>query len=130
MAAQHPSRQPRPMNLSGKRILIVEDDYFIAFDMACEFQDLGAVVLGPVPSMAQALALLAADDAVDGATLDINLPDGAVFPSAEELQRLGVPFVFSTSYEEQLIPAAFRHVPYHQKPQEAAWLARSLFGDG
>jgi DNA-binding response OmpR family regulator len=58
--------------LASSRVLIVEDEYFLADDMAHALQQFGAQVVGPVPSTAKALALLA-DKTVDAAVLDINL---------------------------------------------------------
>jgi hypothetical protein len=35
-------------NLSGRRILIVEDDYFLCLDVCTQVEDHGGVVVGPV----------------------------------------------------------------------------------
>ena len=45
--------------LAYRRVLIVEDEYFLADDLAQALRRLGAEVIGPVPTQAQALALLA-----------------------------------------------------------------------
>ena len=77
------------------RILIVEDEAIIALDLAHAVEDVDGVVVGPVASVAEALALL--DIApVCGAVLDANLVDGAVTPLALHLLDLGVPFVVHT----------------------------------
>lgn len=122
------TRRRLPPDLAGKRVLIVEDDYFIAFDMAEDFARLGAVVLGPVSSVAEALRLLAGPDAVDGAMLDVNLVSELVFPLAEALRERGIPFAFATAYEQQLVPAAFRDAPFHHKPVDAEHVALTQFG--
>ena len=48
---------PTPRTLAGRRVLLVEDDYFIAIDLKSGFEAGGAEVLGPVPSVGEALAL-------------------------------------------------------------------------
>ena len=60
------------MLAQGTRVLIVEDDYFIANDLANGFAEAGFVIDGPVPSLAEALALVAQRQA-GGALLDTNL---------------------------------------------------------
>src|SRR3954470_11541020 len=55
--------------LSGLHVLVVEDDYMIATDLAVSLKDLGVSVLGPAGSVADALALLAAGSEPDAAVL-------------------------------------------------------------
>ena len=56
--------------LAGKRILLVEDEYFIASDLKRALQKAGAHVLGPVGVLDAGLAL--AEQPVDAAVLDPN----------------------------------------------------------
>ena len=57
------------------RILIVEDEVFIALDLLQAVEDAGGEAVGPATTLAQALVLIAADG-LHGAILDVNLPDG------------------------------------------------------
>lgn len=114
-------------SLAGRRVLVVEDDYFIAADMQCEFEASGAEVLGPVPGVEEALQLIAATSKIDAAVLDVNLQDELVYPVADALQARGVPFVFATGYEKTAIPARYAGVRHCQKPIEAAQIAQALF---
>ena len=57
--------------LTGKRILIVEDEYFIAADLKRALAEAGAIVVGPAGTLASAQALV--DDDIDLALLDVNL---------------------------------------------------------
>jgi CheY-like chemotaxis protein len=82
--------------LAKRRVLLVEDDYFIVSDLARSFEAEGAEVVGPAATVADGLALLAEAPNLDGAVLDINLQGEMVFPLADALTARGVPFVFAT----------------------------------
>jgi len=102
-------------DLSGRRVLIVEDRYLIATEVADTVADLGGEVLGPVSSV-QAAAELLRQTRADLALLDVNLDGEMVFPLAEELERGGTPIVFLTGYNEETLPAAWRGRPRLVKP--------------
>ena len=116
--------------LDGRRILLVEDDYFIADAMSDALEDAGATVLGPVSSVEEALALLDREREVDSAILDINLNGEMVFPVADMLTARGIPFLFATGYDEAAVPPAWRHVIRCEKPVNAAAVARALHSGG
>src|SRR3954470_19376355 len=56
--------------LAGRRVLVVEDEYFIVDDLVRALRRLGAKVVGPAPDRDEALALLSAGERID---LDVNL---------------------------------------------------------
>jgi CheY-like chemotaxis protein len=58
--------------LTGKQILVVEDEYLLAQDIAAALRRRGAAVLGPVATI-QAAADLIARQRIDAAVLDVNL---------------------------------------------------------
>lgn len=116
--------------MAGHRVLLVEDDYFIATNMQSEFEQVGAQVLGPVPSVRAALALIDATPDIDAAILDINVQEEMVFPVADALQARGVPFLFATGYERTVIPQRFAHVRHHEKPVDPIQLVQMLRGLG
>jgi CheY-like chemotaxis protein len=111
--------------LCGQHVLIVEDEYFLAQDLADYFQDLGVEVLGPVPSVAEALKLLESAE-VQGAILDVNLRGERVYPVADVLRQKHVPFVFASGYGGELEPTAYAEVPRCIKPVDFALLAKTL----
>jgi CheY-like chemotaxis protein len=129
-------RQARPRGspldagalLRPRRILVVEDDCLQAENLREELEALGAEVVGPVPSVADALALLAAGTPVDAAILDVNLGGETVFPVVEALQARTIPVVFATGYDAGTLPSAYAHVPCCEKPFEASDCVWALFG--
>ncbi len=114
--------------LTGRRVLLVEDDYFIAVDLKTGFEEGGAEVLGPVPSVKEALALIASTAQIDAAVLDINLQDELVYPVADALHARGVPFLFATGYDPAAVPPPHGGVTLCQKPIDPQIVARTLFG--
>ena len=111
--------------LLNRHILLVEDEYLIAWALQDELQHSGAHVIGPAASVEDALALLA-NEPVDGAILDVSLGREKVFSVAEALAARGIPFVFATGYSD--LPPEWHHVPRFEKPVEVARVALALFG--
>jgi len=109
--------------LRGRRILIVEDEFIIAEDLARYFAQLGAQVVGPAGSLSEAFRL---SNGVDAAVLDINLQGETVFPLAEALLERNVPFVFFTAYATIGVPAHLRRVDRFLKPASYARVERTL----
>lgn len=114
--------------LDGKRILLAEDEFFIVQDMARAFAAAGAIIIGPAASVAEALRLVVASAALDGAVLDINLQGETAYPVADALMTRGVPFVFVTGYDREVIPSRFDNYPRCEKPVKPEKVAQALFG--
>ncbi len=122
-------RDPVPARaLQGRRLLVVEDDYVLAEDLKRELEAMGAEVLGPVPSVEDALRKLKAAPPPDAALLDLNLGGEMAFSVAEALQERGILFAFTTGYEAWTIPGAYAHIPRFDKPVELQRLVRWLLG--
>jgi DNA-binding response OmpR family regulator len=103
-------------SLKNCRILVVEDEYLLAEELCTELEKTGAIIVGPVAGLRQALALIAANKDIDGAILDINLRGEMVFPAAEQLQDRGVPTLFVSGYDATAIPRRFRNALRCEKP--------------
>lgn len=103
--------------MSGMTVLVVEDDFIVAYDMQMMLEEQGARVLGPATSLAEAMALLAKERPTV-AVLDVNLNGEYVFPLADELLAKDVPFLFATAYADQgrLFPPATSNVTRLSKP--------------
>jgi CheY-like chemotaxis protein len=102
--------------LNGRSILVVENDYYIAFDTAAALRDAGAEVLGPYGSE-DAVRRALVTRAPTGAVLDLNLCGyGPRFEVARMLRARGIPFVFVTGYDPEVIPGELADVELLQKP--------------
>lgn len=119
------TRERRPgADLSGLRILVVEDEYYLAADIADQIERLGGTVLGPCPDAAAGVAEL--DSGPHCAIIDINLGEGPSFEVAEALAETGVPFLFLTGYDAATIPAQFAHVERIEKPGETSRVVEAV----
>jgi CheY-like chemotaxis protein len=111
--------------LQGKRILIVEDEAIIAAFAEDILHDLGATVVGPAYSVAQALKL-AETAALDAALLDVNVRDESIIPVRDLLRARGVPFVFATGYGAERSRDVTEGSPVVDKPYSTERIARAL----
>jgi DNA-binding response OmpR family regulator len=115
---------PRPAEVRC-RVLIVEDEYFLASDLQDALTSLGADVTELAGDLDDARAQIA-DGGFDIAILDIGLRGDNAFGLADELQRQGIPFVFATGYGPEIIPARFAGVRRWEKPCDPHALARDV----
>lgn len=100
----------------GRQILVVEDEYLIASEMEDLLRRAGAEVAGPAGRVADALEMLrVCERPPDAAVLDVNLETES-YPVADELARLGVPFLFATATDPNSIPAPHKERPCLAKP--------------
>lgn len=114
-----------PNDLTGRRILVVEDDILIAMLIEEILQDLGCVIVGPVATLDAALRL-AGDAALDAAMLDVTIRGGHVYPVAERLRARGIPFILASGYGDWALPEAFRDMPRLTKPFTARDIEKQM----
>lgn len=113
--------------LTGARVLVIEDEYLLADDARTALIDLGAEVLGPVPTAQEASEVIASHPRIDAALLDINLRGRKAFDVADLLQARGIPFAFVTGYDRESLPQRFSDAISLQKPLRPEQLT-DLFG--
>jgi DNA-binding NtrC family response regulator len=120
-------RSSRYSSLSGRRVLIVEDDRLIAWDLAEGLREHGAEVMNPRHSAAAALRCLECEPAPDVALLDIGLDD-EIFSAAvaERLNAQNIPFVFYSGYRPRDVDQRFENAIFCEKPVEMRVLATAL----
>jgi two-component SAPR family response regulator len=110
----------------GRRILVLEDDYLVVEEMVQELAATGAEVIGPIANLRKAFDTLKNVSDIRGAVLDINLQGEMVYPLADELIRLGIPFVFATAYDEGAVPSSYRQHTRFTKPVNVQQVAKAL----
>ncbi|AZO12066.1 MULTISPECIES: response regulator [unclassified Mesorhizobium] len=102
--------------LTGLKVLVVEDTFLLARDLADQLAAAGCAVIGPAPTNKQAFEKIEGVT-LDGAVLDVNLRGERSFPLAEHLSACGVPFLFLTGYDSVTVfPDQFRDAPRLSKP--------------
>ena len=114
------------VELAGRRVLIVEDDFLLAMELEALVEGGGGTVIGSVSSVQQALIKLD-HELPDVALLDVNLKGERATPVAGALQARGVPFVVITGYSnQQLTEPELRAAPRLEKPVNAGDLRHAL----
>jgi len=108
------------------RILIVEDEYLIAHELAEALEEAGFALLGICASVPAALARIAAEDGCDAAVLDASLREVSSVPVAEALSARGIPFVVVSGFSADQLPPALAAAPLINKPAEADDLVAML----
>ncbi len=104
--------------LSDKRVLIVEDEWMLAEHLGAIVERAGGIVIGPVPSVEEAIALLptGSDTLPGAATLNVKLHEDVSYPVADRLAELGIPFVFISANQRHSMPDRFWDRPLLAKP--------------
>jgi AmiR/NasT family two-component response regulator len=101
--------------LAGHRVLVIEDEYLIAMEIAEVLENAGAQIVGPAASLTRAAKLIR-QNGFDMAVVDVKLRDGEAYQLVEALQAAGVPLVFLTGLEQAQISEAYRTLPHVIKP--------------
>ena len=119
--------------LAERSILLVEDDIILSTDLAFALTEAGCKAIVPATSNAAALSAMV-HYIFDAAILDVNVQNEWVFPVANALETVGIPFLFLTAYAHDSIPAQHRGRPFIQKPHHTECLLDALVelmdGDG
>jgi CheY-like chemotaxis protein len=113
-------------SLEGRRILVVEDNYFIAQDVCRVLRDCGAEIVGPVGRAEQGLRLAEDTAGLDGAVLDFNLDGESAVEIARALRSRRIGFVIVSGYDSGGIPEEFADAPRLVKPVDNAELQRMV----
>jgi CheY-like chemotaxis protein len=105
-------------------ILVVEDEPVLAVAIEIGLREAGYAVLGPIAHLDSALAALTGPP-IDAALLDVHLTRGdAVYPVADRLVELRIPFGFMTAYPTDQLVAPYSAHPIVRKPCREADLLK------
>ncbi len=113
--------------LSGMRVLVVEDETLVAILLEDMLTDLGCEVIGLAARVGAAREMVERNKP-DCVILDVNVGGEMVYPVAEMLEARGVPFVFVTGYSGKTVVPRFQTRPTLQKPFECDQLRTVLSG--
>jgi DNA-binding response OmpR family regulator len=115
----------------SSRVLVVEDDTLLAFEMQDILSDAGYDVVGPAATVAKALALIDSQPP-HAAFVDCNLNGELATAVALALAAKNIPFAVVTGSDHESLPVAFSNALFAGKPFNAARLleiAQSLLSD-
>lgn len=99
----------------GKGIFIVEDEPMIGLILEDFIDELGYRVCGNADQLAEACER-ARQGGFEAAILDCNLGENKVWPVADILQEMGIPFLFATGGSSDEIPERFEGCSTLEKP--------------
>lgn len=101
--------------LTGRRILLVEDEMLVLMNIEMALEDLGCTSISAAANVAAALALIA-QHSFDAAILDVNLDGVKSYPVADKLTERGIPFAFATGNGDHGDRSDFDDCPVLRKP--------------
>lgn len=110
--------------LTGLKVLIVEDEPALSIELVDELRELGAIPIGPMPSLVEALAAVD-EHAPDAVVLDVQLQDQMSVPVAKLLVERNIPFIFVTG-NDAFVRGQFPDVPAYPKPCDMAAIVDAL----
>jgi len=99
------------VTFSGQRVLLIEDEPFVALDITQSFEQAGAHV-SAAHTLKDALRLLRSEVPA-AAVLDFGLPGDAGKVLCDELKAAAVPYVIYSGYPR---PEGINDVPFISKP--------------
>lgn len=111
----------------GSRVLIVEDEFFIALDIGQQLAEAGFDIVGPAASVSKALKLVA-EQGCDVAVLDVNLGGETSEQVANRLRESDKPFVVLSGYSTDNKLPWFGGAPILSKPLRMDDLVTTLRG--
>lgn len=120
------SRTSSDRALAGRRVLVVEDDFDHAIQMKALLTSIGAQVVGPSPTLSDAMRRLLEAPTINAAVVDVNLRGEMAFPLAEALKERAIPFIFVSGYGRDLVPEGLTDVAFYNKPVSSRDLTGGL----
>lgn len=116
--ASEESQSSQGLRLDGKRVLVIEDEYYIADDLRRILEAVGAEIVGPLSTLEKAHQALD-EDRFDCAVIDLNLHGESALPIADRLNEAGRSFAIATGYGSGSVPDRLKDVPRVEKPFDA-----------
>jgi DNA-binding response OmpR family regulator len=126
-----PNTPPDTAPLTGKRFLVVEDEFLILLDIQSTLETAGAKSVVTASRVQDALNTIIDSEKIganfDAAVLDLKLDHESSAPIAERLASAGVPFIFLTGAPTDVALAKqFGAAPIVGKPFDGTTLLNAL----
>jgi DNA-binding NtrC family response regulator len=112
-------------SLEGTQVLIVEDEFFIADDLARALRQAGGEPVGPVGTVEQAEEALKRQR-VDAAIVDVNLRGHMASAFIKRLAATDLPCLIVSGYADDALPDALSKIPRLEKPVSPALVIQTL----
>ena len=113
------------MDLENQRVLIVEDEFLIATDLADTVREAGGEVVGPAASVDEAFELLSRQQ-ITVAVIDINLGKELSLAVAKRLRCEQIPFIYHSGQIALLGYSDWPEAPIISKPAIPATFIASI----
>jgi DNA-binding response OmpR family regulator len=116
--------------LSGRRALIVEDEFLIALDIQRLLEEAGASEALIVTNLTEAGEMLASNISIDLAVVDLRLGSEDALPLVEELKGRAIPLVITSGLNSGVVEVSgsVALMPKPHSDEEFALALRSLLG--
>src|SRR5262245_57230309 len=101
--------------MTGKRVLVIEDEFLIGLEVQSLLSEAGFGVVGPARTVADALGRICCAD-FDAAVVDGNLGGQSAEEIGAALAARGTPFVVLTGYDRENLPPSLVNAPLIKKP--------------
>ncbi len=112
-------------NIKGMRVLIVEDEFFIADDLARAIRSNGGSPVGPVGTIREAEEMIR-HSPVDAAIIDLNLRGEMASEFIKKLAASGRPCLIVSGYGGDAVPDSVRAISRLEKPVSPALVIETL----
>lgn len=112
--------------LHGLRVLVAEDELFLALDLEDMLREAGCDGIGPARALAAAETLAATEEGIAMALLDLNLAGESSLPLARRLAQQGIPVILTTGYAEADLPDDLPVSRICVKPLSSSQLLRAM----
>lgn len=115
------------MELTGKRLLVLEDEFLIGMELERIAEECGAKSVHVVSTVAELLFWIESRQPCDIAVLEVEARGASSLDAAMLLQQGGIPIIFATAYDQQRAGiAGFPHVPVVLKPYGKAQILQAV----
>ncbi|QBR71290.1 hypothetical protein CU048_08345 [Beijerinckiaceae bacterium] len=120
---------PQQLPLSGKSVLVIEDEMLIAMCVEACLGDAGVAMVRIANSLVLARRILDEGIRFDAAIVDLYMPDGNASPLVQLLSARGVPVVITTGDPAgHAEPALTTAAAILQKPRSNGDLIKAVIG--